>query len=171
VTAADLAQFAITALARHRLRTGLSLLGVAIGVAAIVTLTALGEGARRYVTSQFTSLGSNLVIVLPGRNETTGMSPVMGGVPNDLTLEDARALQLYRSINMPERAAHCLARLGSLQDALVELHRHGRLDEACELLKTYPEFRIQGWAKQLPYKNPEYLERELSMLRKAGLPE
>jgi len=52
--------------------------------------------------------------------------------------EDARALQLYRSINMPERAAHCLARLGSLQDALVELHRHGRLDEACELLKTYP---------------------------------
>jgi tRNA A-37 threonylcarbamoyl transferase component Bud32 len=52
--------------------------------------------------------------------------------------EDARALQLYRSINMPERAAHCLARLGSLQDALVELHRHGRLDEACEVLKAYP---------------------------------
>jgi putative ABC transport system permease protein len=93
VTTGDLAQFALTALARHRLRTGLSLLGVAIGVAAIVSLTALGEGARRYVTSQFTSLGSNLVIVLPGRNETTGAMPVMGGVPNDLTLEDARALQ------------------------------------------------------------------------------
>jgi putative ABC transport system permease protein len=93
VTARDLAQFAVTALARHRLRTGLSLLGVAIGVAAIVALTALGEGARRYVIGQFTSLGSNLVIVLPGRNETTGMNPVMGGVPNDLTLEDASALQ------------------------------------------------------------------------------
>jgi putative ABC transport system permease protein len=93
VTGGDLAQFALTALARHRLRSALSLLGVAIGVAAIVALTALGEGARRYVTAQFTSLGSNLVIVLPGRNETTGAIPVMGGVPNDLTLEDARALQ------------------------------------------------------------------------------
>jgi tRNA A-37 threonylcarbamoyl transferase component Bud32 len=52
--------------------------------------------------------------------------------------EDARALQLYRSLNMPERAAHCLARLGSLQDALVELHRQGRLDEACTILRSYP---------------------------------
>lgn len=52
--------------------------------------------------------------------------------------EDARALQLYRNLNMPERAAHCLARLGSLQDALLELHRHGHLDEACNILRSYP---------------------------------
>ncbi len=52
--------------------------------------------------------------------------------------EDARALQLYRNLNMPERAAHCLARLGSLQDALLELHRQGRLDEACNILRSYP---------------------------------
>jgi adenylate cyclase len=42
---------------------------------------------------------------------------------------------------------------------------------AGELLKLYPDFRIQDWAKGLPYKRPEDLERELSMLRKAGLPE
>jgi putative ABC transport system permease protein len=70
----------------------LSLLGVAIGVAAVIMLTALGEGARRYVTGQFASLGSNLVILIPGKNETTGF-PGVGGVPNDLTLEDARALE------------------------------------------------------------------------------
>ncbi|UCE85586.1 MAG: ABC transporter permease [Deltaproteobacteria bacterium] len=93
MNAVDLGSFAVTALVRHRLRTGLSLLGVAIGVAAVVALTALGEGARRYVTGQFASLGSNLLIVIPGKNETTGSLPGVGGVPNDLTLEDARALQ------------------------------------------------------------------------------
>ncbi len=89
----DLIAFAFTALARHRLRSLLSLLGVAIGVAAVVILTGLGEGARRYVTGQFTSLGSNLVILIPGRNETTGVIPGVTGVPNDLTLDDAHALQ------------------------------------------------------------------------------
>ena len=93
MTPRDLAHFAFTALVRHRLRTGLSLLGVAIGVAAVIALTALGEGARRYVTGQFASLGSNLLIMFPGKNETTGMFPGVGGVPNDLTLDDARALQ------------------------------------------------------------------------------
>ena len=89
----DLVEFAFTALARHRLRTGLSLLGIAIGVAAVVILTALGEGARRYVVGQFSALGSNLVIIVPGKNETTGGLPGVIGVPNDLTLEDARVLR------------------------------------------------------------------------------
>ena len=88
----DLLGFAARALRGHRLRTGLSLLGVAIGVAAVVTLTALGEGARLYVIGQFASIGTNLLIVVPGRTETTGGMPGMGGVPNDLTLEDARAV-------------------------------------------------------------------------------
>ena len=88
----DLLGFAARALRGHRLRTGMSLLGVAIGVAAVVTLTALGEGARLYVIGQFASVGTNLLIVVPGRTETTGGMPGMGGVPNDLTLEDARAV-------------------------------------------------------------------------------
>jgi len=92
LTPRDLGAFALTALARHRLRTAMSLLGVAIGVAAVVALTSLGEGARRYVTEQFSTLGSNLLVVLPGKNETTGAFPGMGGVPNDLTLQDAKAL-------------------------------------------------------------------------------
>ena len=71
----------------------MSLVGVAIGVAAVVTLTALGEGARRYVTGQFSAIGSNFLVILPGKNETTGTFPGVGGVPNDLTLDDARALQ------------------------------------------------------------------------------
>ena len=89
----DLLGFAAGALRGHRLRTSLSLLGVAIGVAAVVLLTSLGEGARRYVTSEFALLGSNLVILLPGKAETTGVVPVAGGVPNDLTLDDVEALR------------------------------------------------------------------------------
>jgi len=92
VSPRDVLGFAARALRGHRLRTGLSLLGVSIGVAAVVTLTALGEGARRYVIGQFATIGTNLVIVVPGRTETTGGMPGMGGVPNDLTLDDARAL-------------------------------------------------------------------------------
>jgi putative ABC transport system permease protein len=81
----------------------MSLLGVAIGVAAVVTLTALGEGARRYVVGQFASVGTNLVIVVPGRTETTGGMPGIGGVPNDLTLDDARAV--LRAVPEIDKAA------------------------------------------------------------------
>jgi putative ABC transport system permease protein len=99
----DLLGFAARALRGHRLRTGMSLLGVAIGVAAVVTLTALGEGARLYVVGQFASIGTNLVILVPGKTETTGGIPGMGGVPNDLTLEDARAV--LRGVPEIEKAA------------------------------------------------------------------
>ena len=87
----DLLGFAAGALRGHRLRTTLSVAGVAVGIAAVVTLTALGEGARRYVVDQFAALGSNLLIILPGKVETTGAAP-FGGVVHDLTLEDYRAI-------------------------------------------------------------------------------
>jgi len=89
---ADVAGFAVGALRGHRLRTSLSVAGVAVGIAAVVALTALGEGARSYVTREFTSLGSNLLIVIPGKVETTGVMP-FGGVTHDLTLDDARAVR------------------------------------------------------------------------------
>ena len=99
----DLLKFALRALSGHSLRTGLSMLGVAIGVAAVVMLTALGEGARRYVIEQFASLGTNLVIVVPGKTETTGALPGFGGVPNDLTLDDADAIR--RQVRQVRNAA------------------------------------------------------------------
>lgn len=89
---ADVLAFSWTALTRHRRRSTLSILGVTVGVAAVVVLTAIGEGARRYVSQEFASLGTNLLMVMPGRNETTGGFPGAGGVPNDLTLDDVRAL-------------------------------------------------------------------------------
>ncbi|HEU4708755.1 MAG TPA: ABC transporter permease, partial [Methylophilaceae bacterium] len=62
----DTLRFARDATTGTPLRTGLLILAMSIGVAAVVILTALGDGARRYVLGQFSSIGSNLVIVLPG---------------------------------------------------------------------------------------------------------
>jgi len=99
----DLARFSAGALRGHRLRTALSLTGVSIGVASVVLLTALGEGARRYVTGEFASLGSNLLIVFPGKTETTGLSPFVTGAPHDLTLDDAEAIA--RRVPLARRVA------------------------------------------------------------------
>jgi len=75
------------------------LLAMAIGVGSVVVLSTLGTGARNYVISQFSSLGTNLLIVLPGRSETVGgPPPLLGVTPRDLTLEDAMAL--LRSSNI-----------------------------------------------------------------------
>jgi putative ABC transport system permease protein len=92
MTTADLLAFATGAVRGHRVRTGLTLTGVAIGVAAVIILTALGEGARRYVTGQFETLGSNLLAVVPGKTETTGAAAFMSVTTKDLTLADAEAL-------------------------------------------------------------------------------
>ena len=90
----DLFGFALAAVLQNRRRSALSLLGVVIGVVAVLSLTAIGEGALRYVTSQFASLGSSIINVSPGRNETTGGMPHgVGGAPNDLTLRDAMVLE------------------------------------------------------------------------------
>jgi len=91
---ADILRFAWGALRGHGVRSGAILLAMAIGVSAVVVLTALGEGARHYVRDEFSSLGTHLVIVLPGRSETGGLNPstLMGETPRDLTLDDARAL-------------------------------------------------------------------------------
>lgn len=97
--AADVIRFCWRSLSGYPLRTGLMLLAMAIGVAAVVLLTSLGEGARRYVVGQFSSLGTHLLIVLPGRYETVGgPPPLMGETPRDLTVADALALKRSSAI-------------------------------------------------------------------------
>ncbi|MCB1785215.1 MAG: ABC transporter permease [Chromatiaceae bacterium] len=95
----DQLRFAGGSLAGARTRTLLMLLAMSIGVASVIVLTALGEGARRYVVGEFAQLGTHLLIMLPGRSETTGgPPPLLGETPRDLTLDDALALQRERSI-------------------------------------------------------------------------
>jgi len=99
---ADLFRFSLRGLTGHGLRTLLSLVGVVIGVAAVLLLTALCEGARRYVVAQFEGLGTNILIVMPGKIETTGVAG-FGGAPNDMTLADAQAID--RRLTLVTRVA------------------------------------------------------------------
>lgn len=89
----DAFRLAAGALGAQRKRTALITLATAIGVAAVLLLTGLGDGARRYVVGEFSALGTDLLVVFPGRNETVGgPPPVMGETPRDLTIADAEAL-------------------------------------------------------------------------------
>ena len=91
---ADVLGFAGTSLLGYRGRSAMILLAMTIGVGSVLLLTAIGEGARRFVTGEFASLGTNLLIVLPGRSETRGgPPPLLGETPRDLTLSDALALE------------------------------------------------------------------------------
>ena len=94
MTLSDRLLFCWQSLSRNRFRSGMILLAIGFGVAAVVTLTALGEGARRYVQQEFAFLGRDVLIMFPGKNETTGgLPPVTGAAARDLTLSDIHALQ------------------------------------------------------------------------------
>ena len=91
----DTARLALQSIQRYPMRTSMLLLAVAIGVAAVVLLTAVGEGARRYITGEFTALGTHLLVVLPGKSETAGSGGgfMIGETARDLTLDDAMAIE------------------------------------------------------------------------------
>ncbi len=117
----DLIRFAREAATGNPLRAALLMLAMSIGVAAVVVLTALGDGARRYVMNEFSSLGSNLVIVLPGRSQTGGFNPgnAITSTPRDLSIDDALALQ----------RASAVRRLAPLTVGTSEISVGGKLRE------------------------------------------
>jgi putative ABC transport system permease protein len=86
------------AVSGHRLRSLLTILGIAIGIASVILLTSIGEGARAYIVSEFTQFGTNLVSVNPGKTETTGMPGAIGGTVHELTLGDMEALSRVRGV-------------------------------------------------------------------------
>jgi len=83
---------AVKALRRNKMRTILTMLGIVIGVAAVITMVGLGQGAGAEVKEQVNRLGQNVVLVFPGARQLGGVS-IGGGSANTLTVEDARALR------------------------------------------------------------------------------
>lgn len=89
----DVIRFAAVALLRQRSRALVLILAVSLSVTSVLLLTALGEGARRYVAEQFSSLGKDLLVMFPGRKETTGgLPPVTGNSLREITLDDMHYL-------------------------------------------------------------------------------
>jgi putative ABC transport system permease protein len=85
------ARLAVLSIGRSTLRAGLTILGILIGVMAVVTVTALGAGARDQVSSQIENMGSNVIMVAPQSNASSGAKGALGSTVR-LTEEDGRAI-------------------------------------------------------------------------------
>lgn len=80
------------ALVSYRIRSFLTALGIAVGIAAVVLLTSLGEGIHRFVLAEFTQFGTNLIGITPGKTSTTGFSGAVISNVRPLRLNDSLAL-------------------------------------------------------------------------------
>lgn len=90
--ATDSLRLALGSILFHRLRSALTAVGIVIGVSSVVLLTAIGDGVKTYIITQFQQFGTNLFAINPGRMETWGLPSSMGGTTRKLTLDDARAI-------------------------------------------------------------------------------
>ncbi len=96
--ATDYSILAFSSLRFSRLRTYLTALGIAVGIAAVVLLTALGGGAQDYMLGQFSQFGANLITVNPGKVSTMGVSGAVINNVRPLSLKDAESLHNIRKI-------------------------------------------------------------------------
>ncbi len=88
----DLMRLTTGAIIAHRTRSLLTGLGIAVGIAAVVVLTAIGEGVQRFVLQEFTQFGTNLLAITPGKTETFGISGAAISNVRPLSLDDAEAI-------------------------------------------------------------------------------
>jgi putative ABC transport system permease protein len=86
---------ALRILARNRLRAGLTMLGIVIGVAAVIAMVGIGEGAKRAVQAQIATMGTNIIIIWPGATTVGGVRGAQGGA---VTLTVADAVDLKKKI-------------------------------------------------------------------------
>src|SRR5262249_9159284 len=89
---ASLLRLGVDALARNRMRSALTVLGIVIGVAAVIATLAIGQGARAAVQAQIRSLGANTLTVFPGTVTSGGARGGMGSITT-MTVEDADAIK------------------------------------------------------------------------------
>ena len=90
--ARDTIRFAFGAVTGQRQRSALTVLGIAVGILAVILLTAVGEGVRRFVLAEFTQFGTNIVAIQPGKTTTFGVSGATISSVRPLTADDAAAL-------------------------------------------------------------------------------
>ena len=83
---------ALRILRRNRLRAGLTMLGIVIGVGAVIAMVGIGEGAKRAVQAQISTMGTNVIIIWPGATTVSGVRGSQGGAVT-LTIADALDLK------------------------------------------------------------------------------
>jgi putative ABC transport system permease protein len=89
----DVVRLTSGSLRAHRLRTVLASLAIAVGIAAVILLTSIGQGIHEFVLSEFSMFGTNLIIVTPGKVTTAGASIGVFGTERPITIDDAIAVR------------------------------------------------------------------------------
>ena len=115
----NLIRIALRALQRNKLRAFLTMLGIIIGVAAVIAMVAIGQGSKQSIQDQLSSMGSNMITIRPSSNQTVG-----GGARLDasglqsLTLDDVKAIQ--------KQATYITEVSPAVQDRCSMAHRTGQ---------------------------------------------
>jgi putative ABC transport system permease protein len=125
---------ALRALGRNKMRTALTMLGIIIGVSAVITMVALGQGATQRVTSSISSMGTNLLTIMPGNSKIRPGGPGGGGGSPTLTLVEADATAIRSRCSQTVTAVAPTAR-GS---ATV---KYGDKSYSTSAIGTTPEYR------------------------------
>lgn len=89
----DVIKISFSSLTDQRMRSFLTILGITVGIASVVLLTSIGEGVHRFVLSEFTQFGTNLIGINPGKTTTTGMSGALINNIRPLSIADEVAIQ------------------------------------------------------------------------------
>jgi putative ABC transport system permease protein len=153
----DLTRFTFGSLLAERQRSALTMLAIAIGIAAVVLLTGLGSGLQRYLIGQFTQFGTHLIAVVPGKANTTGFSISVIDTQRPLTLRDAQSL-----IDIPGVLAMTPVVSGSLT---AEYAGKSRRTTALGIGSQAPSVWTMGLARgQFPPEDDPVAPRPLVML-------
>lgn len=89
----DFLHLTSTSLLTHKLRSFLTMLGISVGIAAVVMLTSIGEGIHKFILAEFTQFGTTIIAINPGKTTTMGMSMGVFGTERPLSIEDAEAIK------------------------------------------------------------------------------
>ena len=89
----DLLHETYSALSANKARSGLTMLGIVIGIASVIAMTAIGQGAQNSISASIQSIGANLIIVMPGAQRSFGGPNASRGGAQSLTAEDASAIE------------------------------------------------------------------------------
>lgn len=96
IAISEISTLALKSLFRNKTRSILTMIGIIIGVSAVILLVSIGQGLQKYITDQFEQLGANLVVVVPGRVGRDGGNALAGGPPNfnatKLTIKDGEEI-------------------------------------------------------------------------------
>jgi len=119
----DLFRLPLGALASQRHRTLLTALGIAVGIAAVVLLTAIGAGIQQFVLSEFVQIGTNILRIEPGKTTTKGSVGAIVTNVRPLTLEDAAALAPLRGVEavVPVVSGNVDVKVGNLKRRMTVL--------------------------------------------------